>query len=154
MVQAGEGMVAVVSGGGGAAAAALGAGAAARAGVPLLQAGAVEAGAAGAAAAGALELYPRDELLARVGAALVREKGWRRAVLLHAGSAWPGAVLAPDDDALSLLARQLPPALEDEALRVSGLPQRIEDDDLLPRQLPKQDDDAEIRYQASLLLLL
>ncbi|CAG9138370.1 unnamed protein product [Plutella xylostella] len=65
--------------------------------------------------AGALALLPGLETLGAAGAALLEGKGWRRAVLLHEGSAARAALLAPDPDRLELQARALPPP-EDHAL--------------------------------------
>ncbi|KAJ8723589.1 hypothetical protein PYW08_003501 [Mythimna loreyi] len=106
----GAGVVATV-GGGDARAARLAAAGAARAALPLLL---VEHAPAHAAWE-ALALYPHPQVLAQACAELCAAKGWRRAVLLHAGDARGAALLAAGGTAL--LARRLPPAADDALLR-------------------------------------
>ncbi|XP_030033794.2 glutamate receptor ionotropic, kainate 2 [Manduca sexta] len=110
--QAREGVAAVLSAGGERAARLAGA-AAARAGVPLLLLD--EAPADGSWEA--LPLYPHPDVLAQACADLCKEKGWRRAVVLHEGGAAGAALIAPDGEPLALLARQLPPPSEPALLR-------------------------------------
>ncbi|KAJ2950838.1 hypothetical protein O0L34_g5181 [Tuta absoluta] len=90
----------------------LAAAAAARAGLPLLLVNDVPEA---EACWEALAMYPRAELALAAARDLVREKGWARAALLHAGSASAAAQLAPEPDRLHLLARQLP--ADDDMLR-------------------------------------
>ncbi|XP_026318857.1 glutamate receptor ionotropic, kainate 3-like [Hyposmocoma kahamanoa] len=94
-------------------AARLAAEAAARAGVPLL----LLQPAPLAASWEVLALYPHEDVVAQAGADLCQAKGWRRAVLLHEGSARSAALIAPDEEQLELQARRLPPKHDDALLR-------------------------------------
>ncbi|KAJ0183044.1 hypothetical protein K1T71_001020 [Dendrolimus kikuchii] len=110
--QASEARDAVVSGGG-ARAMRLAEAAAARAGLPLLLVDPAPTNSSWEA----LALYPHPDVLAQACAELCKEKGWRRAVLLHEGSAEGAALIAPDVDVLFLHARQLPPPHDHALLR-------------------------------------
>ncbi|XP_039755197.1 glutamate receptor ionotropic, kainate 3-like [Pararge aegeria] len=88
-----------------------GAAAAARAGLALLLAERA------ARDAGALQLWPAPGAAAEALGALLAAKGWRGAVLLHAGSAAAAPRLAPQLERMALRARRLPPPHDDDALR-------------------------------------
>lgn len=105
-----EGVAAVLTGGT-ARSVRLLAAAAARAGVPLLLADSAPKNHTWEV----LALYPDNRVLAQACADLCKEKGWKRAVFLHAGEAEVAALIAPDAEPLALVVRHLPPP-DDAAL--------------------------------------